>query len=53
MTKPKILVTTAGGKTGMPTALQLLEKDYPVRAFVRREDARSDMLRTAGAIRTA
>ena len=49
MAKPKILVTTAGGKTGMPTALQLLEKDYPVRAFLRREDARSDVLRKAGA----
>ena len=49
MTKPRILVTTAGGKTGMPTALQLLEKGYPVRAFMRAEDGRSAILRKVGA----
>lgn len=48
-TKPKILVTSAAGRTGMPTAMQLLEKGYPVRAFVRRLDHRSDALEKAGA----
>ena len=38
--RPKILVTSATGKTGVPTTLQLLEKGFPVRAFVRRRDAR-------------
>lgn len=47
--KPKILVTSASGKTGLQTALQLREKAYPVRAFVRRRDRRSDMLESAGA----
>lgn len=47
--KPKILVTSAAGKTGLPTALQLLEKGYPVRALVRREDHRSHLLKDAGA----
>lgn len=47
--KPKILVTSASGKTGLPTALQLREKGFPVRAFVRRLDHRSDMLDRAGA----
>ena len=49
MSKPKILVTAAAGHTGTPTALQLLELGYPVRALVRRTDARSDRLREAGA----
>ncbi len=48
-TKPKILVTSAAGKTGQPTVLQLLDKGYPVRAFVRREDARARLLAAAGA----
>ncbi len=47
--KPKILVTSAAGKTGLPTALQLREKGYPVRALVRRDDHRADRLRAAGA----
>ena len=47
--RPKILVTSAAGKTGLPTALQLLEKGYPVRAFVRRLDHRSQKLERAGA----
>jgi NAD(P)H dehydrogenase (quinone) len=46
---PKILVTSATGKTGLPTALQLLEKEFPVRAFVRRLDHRSEQLERAGA----
>lgn len=47
--KPLILVTSAAGKTGMRTALQLLDKGYPVRAFVRRADERSRLLERAGA----
>ncbi len=47
--KPKILVTSAAGKTGLPTTLQLLEKGYEVRAFVRQQDQRSDLLKKAGA----
>jgi NAD(P)H dehydrogenase (quinone) len=49
MQKPKILVTGATGKTGAPSALLLLQKGYPVRALVHREDARSAALREAGA----
>jgi NAD(P)H dehydrogenase (quinone) len=49
MQKPKILVTGATGKTGTPSVLLLLKKGYPVRALVRREDARSAALREAGA----
>jgi NAD(P)H dehydrogenase (quinone) len=49
MSKPKILVTGATGKTGMPTALFLLKKGFPVRALVRRQDARATRLRDAGA----
>jgi hypothetical protein len=49
MTKPKILVTSAAGRTGAPAVLQLLEKGFPVRAFVRRRDARSAALEKSGA----
>jgi NAD(P)H dehydrogenase (quinone) len=49
MKKPTILVTGATGKTGSATALQLLEKGYPVRAFVHRLDSRSERLQKAGA----
>jgi uncharacterized protein YbjT (DUF2867 family) len=49
MNKPKILVTSAAGRTGSSTALQLLENGFPVRAFVRRRDARSELLEKAGA----
>ena len=48
-TRPKILVTSASGKTGLATATQLLDKGYPVRAFVRRHDHRSRALEDAGA----
>ncbi|SDY79600.1 Uncharacterized conserved protein YbjT, contains NAD(P)-binding and DUF2867 domains [Jannaschia faecimaris] len=48
-TLPKILVTSAGGKTGMRVTLQLLEKGARVRAFVRRQDHRADLLKSAGA----
>jgi len=47
--RPKILVTLAAGKTGIPTVLQLLEKGFPVRAFVRKLDRRSEALERAGA----
>ncbi|MFT5160778.1 MAG: NAD(P)H dehydrogenase (quinone) [Paracoccaceae bacterium] len=47
--RPKILVTSAAGKTGLQSALQLLEKGFTVRAFVRRLDQRSEALERAGA----
>ncbi|MEN8195840.1 MAG: NmrA family NAD(P)-binding protein [Pseudomonadota bacterium] len=49
MTKPRILITAAAGKTGFATAMQLLEKDYPVRALVRRQSPRAEQLKKAGA----
>lgn len=47
--KPKILVTSAGGKTGQLVVRELLKRGYPVRALLHRSDARSDALRKAGA----
>ena len=47
--KPKILVTSASGKTGLATARQLREQGYPVRAFVRRHDHRARQLENTGA----
>ena len=47
--KPRILVTSAVGRTGPAAVLELLRKGFPVRAFVRRSDARSDSLHKAGA----
>lgn len=49
MSKPKILVTAASGKTGSATVVQLLGKGYPVRAMVRAHDNRSEKLRRQGA----
>lgn len=49
MTKPKILVTSAAGRTGSAAVLQLLEKGFSVRAFVRRRDDRATALEQAGA----
>ena len=49
MKKPRILVTSAGGHTGAPAVYQLLEKGYPVRAFLHRDDIRADGFREAGA----
>lgn len=49
MTKPKILVTSAAGHTGAVAVHELLAKGFPVRAFVRRKDARSIALEEAGA----
>ncbi len=48
-TLPRILVTSAAGRTGSVAVMQLLEKGFSVRAFVRRSDARSETLRKAGA----
>jgi uncharacterized protein YbjT (DUF2867 family) len=45
----RFLVTGATGATGGATAAQLLEKGARVRAFVHREDARSEALRRRGA----
>ena len=49
MIKPKNLVTGATGKTGRAVVTQLLAKGYPVRATVRVQDARSDLLQRRGA----
>src|SRR5215472_2213117 len=49
MQKPRILVLSAAGKTGMPVALQLLEEGFPVTAFVHRADRRSEYLAARGA----
>ncbi len=47
--KPRILVTAAAGRNASTTVLDLLGKGFPVRAFVRRQDARSEKLKQAGA----
>ncbi len=47
--KPAILVTSAAGRTGAAAAVELLQKGFPVRAFVRRQDARAAALERAGA----
>ena len=49
MTKPRVLVTSAAGRNASAAVLDLLGKGFPVRAFVRRQDARSEKLRLAGA----
>ena len=49
MTKPIILVTGATGKTGAPAIAELVERGYPVRAFVRQLDERSLRLEDLGA----
>jgi len=49
MFKPRILVTGATGKTGSVVVAELLKAGYPVRAMVRRDDARSARLRAQGA----
>jgi nucleoside-diphosphate-sugar epimerase len=41
MVTPRILVTGGAGGTGLPVALWLQEKGFPVRATVRRRHARS------------
>ena len=47
--KPRILVLTAAGKTGLPTALQLLREGFPVTAFVHKADHRGERLKANGA----
>jgi NAD(P)H dehydrogenase (quinone) len=50
--RPPILITGAGGEVGSVSRTMthmLLEQQYPVRAFVRRDDERAGALRTAGA----
>ena len=49
MDTPRILVLTAAGRTGMSVALQLLSEGFPVTAFVRKEDSRSERLNANGA----
>ncbi len=39
MQKPRILITGASGNTGYPTAKELLELGFPVRAFVRNAES--------------
>jgi NAD(P)H dehydrogenase (quinone) len=48
MTRPKILVTGATGRTGAVVVTELLNAGYPVRALVHREDARASALRARG-----
>ncbi len=47
--QPLTLVTAAAGKTGRQTVLSLLDRGLPVRAMVRRDDARAANLRGLGA----
>ena len=49
MTKPRIIVTGATGKTGAVVVTELLKAGYPVRAMVHREDGRSARLKAQGA----
>ena len=49
MTKPRIIVTGATGKTGSVVVTELLTAGYPVRALVHREDGRSARLKAQGA----
>jgi NAD(P)H dehydrogenase (quinone) len=49
MSKPKMLVTSAAGNTGIPATMQLLDYGFPVRAFVRSYDHRAKRLEDAGA----
>jgi uncharacterized protein YbjT (DUF2867 family) len=49
MTKPRIIVTGATGKTGSVVATELLKAGYPVRALAHREDDRSARLKAQGA----
>lgn len=49
MKRPLILVTGAAGKTGGAVVDQLLARGWPVRALVRRDDARSRDLAGKGA----
>jgi NAD(P)H dehydrogenase (quinone) len=48
MTKPRIIVTGATGKTGRAVTTELLKAGYAVRALVRGEDDRSARLKAQG-----
>jgi uncharacterized protein YbjT (DUF2867 family) len=48
MSRPNILVTGATGRTGAAVVSELLKAGYPVRAMIRREDARAAALRAKG-----
>lgn len=47
--KEKILITSATGKTGFATAVQLLQAGYPVRAYVRSRNRQALQLEQRGA----
>ena len=47
--KPRILVTTGNSRTGAGAVTELLRRDFPVRALVRKDDHRAQRLREAGA----
>ena len=49
MTKPRIIVTGAAGKTGSAVTTELLKAGFTVRALVRGEDDRSARLKAQGA----
>jgi NAD(P)H dehydrogenase (quinone) len=49
MTKARIAVSGATGKTGGVVVAELLQAGHPVRALVRREDSRSERLKAKGA----
>jgi len=49
MTKPRIIVTGATGKTGSLVVSELLKAGFPVRALVHRQDGRSEQLKAQGA----
>jgi NAD(P)H dehydrogenase (quinone) len=49
MSKPRIIVTGATGKTGSVVVSELLKAGYLVRALVHREDGRSARLKAQGA----
>jgi uncharacterized protein YbjT (DUF2867 family) len=46
--KPRVLVTTAAGRTGSVAAIDLVRRGHPVRGLVRRDDHRAQALRDAG-----
>ena len=48
-TKPRTLVTTGNSRTGAAAVTELLRRDFPVRALVRKDDHRAHRLREAGA----
>ncbi len=47
--KPRILITTGNSRTGAAAVTELLRRDFPVRALVRKDDHRAQRLREAGA----